>query len=309
MDVSVIVPSYNTASLLTYTVRSVLSSTFINYEVLIIDDGSKDNTTEVVQPFLANKNIHYIKQKNKGLAGARNTGIKHANGKYLVFLDSDDIILPEKLEKQCHFFQANPGLDVVYNKSIFFLDKAPSKEFLSDFPVYKGEIFRNLLFGNFIHVNAAMVRTEVVKNIGLFDESLRELEDWDLWLRLSLNGSKFGYIDEVLSKVRVRSNSMTVNQLKMNQTMVKVLEKLKTLMLEKGGFEHHKKDYYHAYHLFRLQADYKQGYIPSLLNAIKQTGISFSLPFTKLLVKYMLSHFINFRNATTQHLEVAWKNS
>lgn len=304
--VSIIIPTYNTAHYLIDSITSVLFSRDVDYELIVIDDGSIDDTEIIIRPFLSNKKIKYIKQINMGLAGARNTGILHSDGKYLVFLDSDDIIDPLKLGKQLNFLEANSQFDVVYSKSKFFFDGNPTIEFDTNFPTYSGEIFQKLLFGNFIHINSAMVRRKIIINAGLFDESLRELEDWDLWLRLSINGSKFGYINEVLSKVRVRKDSMTVNQKRMNEGMVRVLRKLQLHLMTKGVFDEYKTNYYYAYHLFLLQANMKKGYLFSLLKAFQSSGLVFTKVFAKLFLKYLLSSLLKFKNNTTRQLEAAW---
>lgn len=222
--ISIIIPNYNTAHYLEQAVDSVKRSNYQHWEIIIIDDESKDNSKEVIE-YLATQDsrIKFVFQKNKGLAGARNTGIKASKGDYLVFLDSDDLVLEQKLFLQANFLDNNPNIDIVYSYSDCFREDDVNSRFNLGFPIYEGNILANLINGNFIHVNCVMVRSVKVKQVGMFNENYRELEDWDLWLRMSLSGSKFGVIKQVLSIVRVRKGSMTNNQKRMNQTMVNVL--------------------------------------------------------------------------------------
>ncbi len=305
---SIIIPSYNTAALLPLAVNSALNSSFNDFEIIIIDDGSVDNTKEVVEQYWSDdKRVKYYFQQNKGLAGARNTGIQKASGKYLVFLDSDDIILQEKLHKQVDFLEKNLEYDAVYSKSVFFIEDSINKTVTTNFPCYQGSILNKLFYGNFIHVNSIMCRKSVVENVGLFNEQYRELEDWDLWLRMSVNGSKFGYIDEILSMVMLRKGSMTSNQLKMNKAMVKVLENLKNILKTKPElYSRFKYDYYYALNLFKINANINENYFNGLIKSLKETGPSFLVPTIKLSLKQLYSRIFPLKNKTTASLEEVW---
>lgn len=306
--VSVIIPSYNTGNLLPLSVNSVLKSTLSNFEVIIIDDGSSDNAEKVVKEnWESESRVKYYYQHNKGLAGARNTGIQHAIGKYLVFLDSDDIVLPEKLEKQVSFLENNKMFDAVYSKSIFFIENELDETIMTNFPCYSGNILKPLLYGNFIHVNAIMCRKEVVEKAGLFNQEYRELEDWDLWLRMNINGSKFGYIDDVLSMVMLRRGSMTSNQLKMNKAMVKVLENLKPMLeLNPDINSACKYDYHYALNLYRINAKVNTRFYSGLVKSFNDVGISFLWPTLKLFTKRMIATIVPLKNKTTASLEEVW---
>lgn len=306
--VSVIIPNYNTARLLCEAIDSVLQSTMQDFEIIVVDDGGQEVATlEIGDKYKPYPNVIFHRQQNKGLAGARNTGILLAKGEFLVFLDSDDLLLPEKIDKQITFLRNNPTCDIVYSYSDWFLNDDPKNRLRANFPVYEGLILKNLLYGNFIHVNTPMVRKTLIQEVGGFKESLRELEDWELWLRLSVKGARFCCIPEVLSLVRVRSGSMTNNQAKMNRTMVRVLTELKSdLMQHAGLYKAVKKAYFHSLHLYKIQAGLQQGYFKSLCNAMKECGISFAPMAIKLGAKSVWSRFGKIENKTTRELEKYW---
>ncbi|KYP15145.1 glycosyltransferase [Flavihumibacter sp. CACIAM 22H1] len=306
--VSIIIPCYNSIEFVPDAIDAVLSTDYKNIEIIVVDDGS----VEPVQPFLAEKYpecnaLNCIRQPNKGLAGARNTGILQAKGDYLVFLDADDLIYPTKLSRQIDYFRNNPTVTVVYSLSEWFVGKDLQQRMPVNFPVYEGLILPNLLNGNFIHVNSAMVKRAAVLEAGLFDEQLRELEDWDLWLRLACRGGSFACIREVLSSVRLHYGSMTSNQAKMNKTMVRVLEKIRPEL----QFHFEKQQdlipvYYTAYGNFILQARLNNKFWPAIKMAYNACGLRFLYPGCKLIIKYFRSFFFTPGNKTTEELEHVW---
>jgi len=307
ITVSIIIPTYNTAHFLSDAIGSVLNSTLREFEIIVIDDGSIDNTEEVLTRYLTIPNFKFIQQGNMGLAGARNTGVRAASGKYLVFLDSDDIILPSKLEKQVSFLEQNLQFDAVYSSSVFFKDTAPEVKVLTGFPNYSGYVLKNLLYGNFIHVNAIMVRKKAVIRVGMFDDALRELEDWDLWIRMSIAGSCFYYQDCVLSEVRLRKGSMTSNQQRMNKTMVRVLEKNFPALKESTNYDKSLiKCAHEAILLYRLKAGESEDYNLQIFKAFKEVGLPFLPIASKLFIKRYASVIVKFENKTTKNLEKVW---
>ncbi len=303
--VSIIVPSYNSAHLIPTTLDSILQSQCTAYEVLIIDDGSIDKTKEVIAPYLLDKRFKYIYQTNKGLAGARNTGIEHAKGEYLVFLDSDDVILPKKLQVQSDYLNQHPDIDIAFSDSQWFVEDDLKDTRPVNFPVYEGDVLTYLLYGNFMHVNAVMVRTEKVKRAKCFDLNFKELEDWDLWMRLAIDGSLFGYTKGIFSKVRIRKGSMTSDQMRMNKAMVRVLEKNIPLLSQKRHPKQMINQAYHALFIYRLKAKQTKGYLWDLFKISMQQGFSFLPLALKIKIKYFLSPFLK-NNQTTKELESIW---
>jgi len=306
MKNSIIIPTFNTAHYLPDAIDSVLKSTMSEYEIIIIDDESTDNTKEIVIPYLEKySSIKYIYQKNKGLAGARNTGIENSSREYLVFLDSDDIILPDKLQIQSAYLDSHPEIDVCYSKSINFIENDIQNTFPAEFPVFEGDVLQNLWFGNFLHVNSVMVRREKVNAVGNFNPTYRELEDWDLWLRMALSGSRFAHIPETLSMVRVRKTSMTVNQAKMDNAMVKALVNIYTLLQKSAIYNEQKKNYFYALGLFMIKAK-SANFFMEMNKGLSSTGISFFSVYLKLILKKAVNPFLKNQNTTTKKLEEIW---
>jgi len=301
--ISIIIPSYNSAHLICDTLESVLQSTLSYFEIIIINDGSTDNTQDVVTPYLADTRIKYIYQHNKGLAGARNTGINAANGEYLVFLDADDLILPNKLHVQSEYLNQHPEIDMVYSLSQWFIEYDLNDTRPVTFPVYEGDVLDQLIYGNFMHVNSVMVRREKVIAAGLFDETLRELEDWDLWLRMVLRGSKIGFTPGILSKVRIRRGSMTSNQKRMDTTMARVLQKTIDNLAQSHPIQ---LKAHHALLIYKLKSGDTRGYLKSITKYQVRFGLPFISVAIKQTIKYLFRGLIK-QNQTTAEIEKIWE--
>ncbi len=206
--VSVVLPTYNRASLLKRAIKSILNQTYQDFEMIIVDDGSTDNTENVVKGF-GNEGIRYISHdNNRGAGAARNTGIKVARGRYIAFLDSDNQWLPEKLEKQMQFIQHKTEDVVVYTD---YWDWENRRHMLSHRKIQKdGDIHDILLEDNFIDTSTVLVSKECLHKAGLFDETLPRYQDWELWIRLS-KYYRFVYLDEPLAKVHFTPGCITSN--------------------------------------------------------------------------------------------------
>ncbi len=186
--VSVIIPTYNREKLITKTVESVLAQTYKDYEIIIVDDGSTDQTKEALKPYLSQSHIHYLYQKNQKQAKARNTGIKHSVGENIAFLDSDDLWDPKKLELQVEVLEEKPRIGMVYsNQSIMANDFHQEKQKYPPGILRSGFIFKDLLLRKYYcSTPTILVRRTVLDDVGLLDESLMNaLEDWELTLRIS----------------------------------------------------------------------------------------------------------------------------
>jgi len=197
--VSVIIPTYNRAHLVGRAIRSVLNQTYQDFEIIVVDDGSTDNTEEVVKSF-NDPRIRYIRhEENRGGSAARNTGIRAARGEYIAFLDSDDEWLPKKLEKQLQkFSQVGRQVAAVY-VGREWRDCQREKTVRVFVPRFRGRIFKYLLMENVVgSCTDVMVRKACLEEVGLFDERLPARQDIDLWIRLAKK-YEFDFIPEILS--------------------------------------------------------------------------------------------------------------
>jgi len=220
--VSVIVPAYNQGHYVGEAIQSVLDQTYQDFEIIVVDDGSTDKTAEVTKSF-SDPRVHYIYQENRGLSGARNTGIRHSAGIYLTFLDSDDLFLPEKLELLVACLGDNSEIGLVAGQAIPINETGQPVGRIFDVPL--PEDTSQLLLGNPLHVGSVMVRREWQVKAGFFDESLRSYEDWDMWLRLALLGCKMGWVDQPVSLYRFHQAQMTRDGQQMTTATFAVLEK------------------------------------------------------------------------------------
>ena len=220
--VSVIIPTYNYAHFLPEAIQSVLDQTCRDFALFVVDDGSMDNTREVVARF--GPRVNYIYQENKGYSAARNVGIMLSQGEVVAFLDADDLWLPEKLEVQVAYLDSHPEVSVVYSHFLN-IDEDGNVLPQSQRTHYTGMIFERLLLGNFIQMPTVAVRWECLTDLGLFDESLRTTADWELWLRLTRK-YRVGYIDQPLAKYRRHGSSMHHNIANKERDCFAVLNKV-----------------------------------------------------------------------------------
>ncbi len=235
--VSVVVPTYNVEQYIAHTVRSILEQTYSNFELLIIDDESPDRSVEICQQF-KDPRIKIISQKNRGLAGARNTGIRHASGDYLAFLDSDDLWLPEKLEKHVQHLDSSPEVGISFSRSAF-IDGNGKSLGIYQMPKLKDITATHLLCRNPIgNGSAPVIRRETLKEIEFqenlygtlenfyFDDRFRQSEDIECWIRIVLTTKwKIEGIPEALTLYRVNTEGLSANILKQLDSWEKVIEK------------------------------------------------------------------------------------
>lgn len=206
--VSVIIPTYNRAGLIPQSIRSAMAQTHSNLEIIVVDDGSTDNTRDVVASF--GSAVQYFYKPNSGPSATRNLGIQKARGEFVAFLDSDDLWEPTKVEKQLQCFEQNPEAAMVStNYRLIDLEGQIIKDPGSK-PGYKPNAFfvKDLLEIKFPFATPAfMIRKSVLEKIGAFNENLRISEDLDLLIRIGMN-YQIGYVDEVLISVRMHENHL-----------------------------------------------------------------------------------------------------
>lgn len=207
--VSVVIATYNMGLYLPEAVRSVLGQTWRNFELIVIDDGSEDDTEAQIQPCLNDSRLRYIRQENQGQPRAKNAGISEAKGDFIAFCDADDLWAPDKLAVQIPAF-ADPEVGVVYSE-VNYMDENGhiiDKEAVEG--RYSGTVTNHLVLSNIVPFGTAVIRRECVERDGVFDETLPMGIDWDLWLRYSVNW-KFQYIPQETYTYRVWSGQMSNN--------------------------------------------------------------------------------------------------
>lgn len=205
--VSVITPTYNREDFLPEAIESVLSQDYENFEFLIIDDGSTDNSKEVIDGYMDSGKIRYFYQENSGQSVARNKGISEAKGKYVCFLDSDNRWLPGKLSRSVAELETSPEYDVLYADGTL-INEAGEEISRENMTRYTGNIVMELLKDNCVSMNTTMVRTHILREVGGFSSHVKVADDYDLWLRLSAK-SKFLYISEYMADYRVMANQIS----------------------------------------------------------------------------------------------------
>ncbi|HIK58850.1 MAG: glycosyltransferase [Verrucomicrobiales bacterium] len=206
--VSVITATYNRADYLSLAIESVLNQSYKNIEYHIVDDGSTDNTCQVLEAYLKDKRVHCYYQENQGQSAARNLGVKKARGEFICFLDSDNIWELNKLEQQLEFSKLNPEADIVYGDGRL-IDEDGNMLFTPVIKRYSGFITEKLLMNNFISNNTVMSKRRCFEELGQFNEALRYAEDYDLWLRMSTRFT-FNYQPKSLVKYRTSGNRLSV---------------------------------------------------------------------------------------------------
>lgn len=223
--VSVVLTCYKYAHFLPYALDSVLAQTYGDVEAIVVNDGSPDNTDEVMQRYLADPRVVYIKQENGGQAVAKNTGIRAARGEFVAFLDADDIWDPRKLEKQMPLF-ADARVGVTYT-GMSFIDEAGkpvAHEFSALSKPRAGRITEHLFVDNIVPFSSSVVRRSCFDEVGVMDTSFRMAIDWDLWLRMSVRYD-FAFVDEPLLRYRMgHSGQMSKNIFVREKDTMRIME-------------------------------------------------------------------------------------
>ena len=181
--ISVIVPTFNRASWLSECLDAILTQRYRDFELIVVDDGSQDNTPEVLAQYA--ERVRMIRQENRGVAAARNVGIQHAHGDYLAFCDSDDLWQRDKLQLQLEVFQNDPAAMVCYTDEIWLRNGEHLNQCKRHLKL-SGWIFDKCLDLCIVSPSSVMMRRDFFEQVGLFDETLVVCEDYDLWLRASL---------------------------------------------------------------------------------------------------------------------------
>jgi glycosyltransferase involved in cell wall biosynthesis len=220
--VSIIIPDYNHARFLGDAICSVLDQDYKNFEVIVVDDGSTDNSRDVAEKF--GDKIQYIYQENAGLSAARNTGIHASKGSLIGVLDADDMYEPVFLSTLVAELKLNPNADGVYCGYQFVDQENNLLPQIEARSVASELLYDALLDGNFFVPESILLHRYVYEDVGLFDEALPPCADWDVWLRVT---KKFRIIQstEILTRHRILEGSMSTNPLRMLDNRLGVLKK------------------------------------------------------------------------------------
>jgi glycosyltransferase involved in cell wall biosynthesis len=205
--ISVITASKNYARFLPQALGSALAQTFSNWELIVIDDGSTDDTAAVIQPFLADERIRYVKSDRLGQSRAKNLGLALSRGEFVAFLDADDVWVPTKLERQMPLFD-DPDVGVVFSRRSLIDEAGQPLPLRSEPPFPRGRVLNDLFVRNFVCFSSAVVRRSVFERVGRFDESLDLAIDYDLWLRVAKHFA-FDFVDEPLVKYRTGHGNLS----------------------------------------------------------------------------------------------------
>jgi len=229
--ISIVIPAYNVAAFIAETLESVFAQSLTDFEVIIINDGSPDTEEfeRAIKPY--RKRVCYLKQENRGASAARNAGLRAARGELVAFLDADDLWLPNYLAEQLKFIREY-GCDLACADALIFgvsadagqsymdslMESAPPEGLVTFLELVNAE--RSLI------TSGVVVRRDLVLEVGLFDEALRNAQDFDLWLRLARHGARLAYQRKVLLSYRSRPNSLSGDAINSHQRELRVFDKI-----------------------------------------------------------------------------------
>lgn len=285
--VSVVMPAFNASRTIAESIMSVIEQGYQDWELIIVDDGSVDSTGEIVGSF-NDPRIIYLKQSNRGVAAARNSAIKKATGKYIAFLDADDLWNEEKLASQVDFMESNEQRCISHTGYKSFVDSRENvieNKLFYPFAI-KSDLERLLVF-NYLATLTVMVKRETLERVGFFDETYMGAEDWELWTRVLLSGCAIGYIEKELAFYREGTSGLSKNREKQLVQEFRVLQnhvlktnKYKYLQKKALWFLYAKKTNYYISNKMFLEA---LGSYAKLFCLCPLKPSNFSLPFRKIL--------------------------
>ena len=253
VNVSVIIPTYNRKNLLKRALHSVINQTFVPQEIIVVDDGSSDGTKDwVLERF---PDVRYIYQDNSGVSSARNAGIKEAIGSWIAFLDSDDEWMSNKLEQQKDVINSFQEAWLCHTNEIWIRNGVRVNQ-MKKHQKYGGNVFENCLDICRISPSSVLIKKEVFEMVGLFDESLKVCEDYDLWLRITAvlpvifldqpliikyggHVDQLSRVDSGIEKYRIQSleKILSSNSLSISQSKIAISQLIKKLKIFSNGLE------------------------------------------------------------------------
>lgn len=251
MKFSVVIPLYNGAKFIEATLNTVLVQTYKDYEIVLVNDQSFDNTAEIVKKYISEHsqtNFVYLEQENRGLGGARNTAIRHASGKVIAILDQDDNWYPNKLERIAGIYNYRPETGIICHSQVV----RKNGKIIGIFrPVaYTKDMYRELLFyNNRLSTSAVTFKKEIIDDVGYFTEDKNDfhfVEDYDLWIRMAKKGYRFYFSNEILGEYNRHSTNFS--------THLEMMLKSESNVLKKHFAEFKRKTVWDAYLMRRRKA-------------------------------------------------------
>lgn len=224
--VSTIIPAYNAARYVGAAIESALAQTYTDNEIIVVDDGSSDDTPRVLESY--GSRITFLRQPNAGVSAARNKALSVASGELIAYLDADDMWHPEKLEKQVEFLDAHPRCGIVHT-DVDVIDAegrvvTPAFNRTTGREVPSGRCMMDLLRRSHVQLLTVMARHEAVRAAGGFDERLTGGEDYCQWILISMDGWEVGYLDEPLAMYRWSPGSLSSNERRMRAELIRLFE-------------------------------------------------------------------------------------
>jgi len=258
MKISVVIPAYNSAEFLPMAIESALKQSYPPHEVIVVDDGSTDDTREVV----ARYPVRYIAQENRGLSGARNTGIRHAAGEWIALLDADDWWHPDKLEAQA---QIADHADLVYTAlTCAYPDgtMSPARH------VAAQDLWPSLIYFNSVGPSSVIIRKSALIDFGMFDVNLRACEELDLWFRM-VRKARFASVPEPLTYYRIHAGTITSDPARMLSGFKTVFDRHLPRRWVFRRARAYSRQYHHAAVSFREQGSYGRSTAHSLRSLLR----------------------------------------
>jgi glycosyltransferase involved in cell wall biosynthesis len=304
--ISVVLPTFNREKYLPRAIKSVLNQTYKNLELIIVDDGSTDNTEEIVKG-CSDKRIRYYKQElNKGGSAARNVGIKLAKGELISFQDSDDEWLPEKLERQVKkFSEVGDDVGVIYcgYETVF---ERTNEVISKSIPDEKGNVYKRMFIGCITGALTVIARASCFEKAGLFDERMQSCHDWDLWIRVA-RYYKFDYVPEILAKAYIHGKQLSTNLEVKIKGKEAILEKYREELIKDSSF--YKKYLMGLYLQHAMVGNISKGRI-HLLNALRlypfhlkgYVHLVFSFVIPWVYRKVLKSYYAKSRDGITYYI-------
>lgn len=221
--VAVVIPCYNASAYVGQAIASVLAQTYQRFEIVVVDDGSTDDSYEAISHY--KDSIKILRQHNQGVANARNAAIRSLSSEYIAYLDADDRWLPHKLQVQVDYLEQHPNVAAVHS-GVVYIDADGSRLAENKVQWFPPEqmTFANLLRHNTITLSSVLQRRSSLDD-ELFAQRAAPCEDWDLWLRLVADGHRVGYIADSLAEYRVHSANSSAHEVRMNYATIAVMDR------------------------------------------------------------------------------------